>query len=174
MKYIFIDTVTAIALVLVLACTPSCNNNAGTKNEGRHSIINIEAGKQRKEKPPSTYSDTLLINTAAAVFYQPDQVQLAKIKEVTDSVVFDGTMHEYFYQMRNARLVIKKTWPSLSIIESEKNRYLVFIKKDKTSECIDLNMRKDSHGLFVFDGNKSPLLIDMTNLETGISFYLKQ
>ena len=173
-KNIFLHIVIVIASAFFCAFIFSCNNNAGSKNEGKNSTVSTKTVKKRAAKPPGTYSDTLMINAAAAVFYQPDPVQLAKIKEVTDSAVFDGEMHEYFYEMRNARMVIRKTWLSLSIIESEKNRYLMFIKKDKTNECIDLDMRNDSHGLFIFDGKKSPLPIDMTNLETGISFYLKK
>ena len=62
-------------------------------------------------------------------------------------MVFDGSMHEYFYQMRNARIVIKKTWPGLKIVESKNYRFILFIKKDKTTECIDLNTKNDSEGL---------------------------
>ena len=56
----------------------------------------------------------------AAVFYHPDSFQLLKIKEHADPMHYDGSMHEYFFQMRNARIVIKKTWPALIIIEAKK------------------------------------------------------
>ena len=151
----------------------SCNNNAGANKETASTAKTIIVTKVFT-KPPSTYPDTLIINFPAAVFYQPDSLQLSRIKALTDSMVFDGSMHEYFYQMRNARMVIKKTWPLLSIIKSEKYRHLMFIKKDNTLEYIDLNTKNDSHGLFMFDGKKSPLMVDMTNIETEISFYLKK
>ena len=75
---------------------------------------------------------------------------------------------------KNARIVIKKNWPRLPIIESEKYRYLMFITKDSSREYIDLDTIKDTHGVFVFNGKKSPLIVDMTNIETEISFYLKE
>ena len=151
----------------------SCNNNTGTKKESANSVKTLTARKVLP-KPPSTYPDTLIINFPAAVFYQPDSLQLSRIKTLSDSMVFDGSMHEYFYQMRNARMVIKKSWPHLTITEAKNYRYLLFIKKNNTREGIDLNTKNYTHGLFVFDGIKSPLLVDMTNIETEISFYLKE
>ena len=151
----------------------SCNNNESAKKEiaNRTKIVNT---KQGFTKPPTIYTDTLIINFPAAVFFQPDSIQLSGINAQTDSMIFDGSMHEYFYQMRNARMVIIKTWPLLSIIESEKYKYLLFIQKDNTREYIDLDTIKDTHGVFVFNGKKSPLIVDMTNIETEISFYLKE
>ena len=154
--------------LIILSC-----NNEGIKEEV---ATPLKSGTPAKPlpKPPSTYTDTLMINFPAAVFYQPDSIQLSRIKEQTDPMAFDGTMHEYFYQMRNARMVIKKTWPGLTIIESTKYRFLLFIKKNNTREHIDLDTKSDSHGLFVFNVKRSPLMVDMTNIETEISFYLKE
>ena len=151
----------------------SCNNNGGTKKETASTAKTIIVTKVFT-KPPSTYPDTLIINFPAAVFYQPDSLQLSRIKALTDSMVFDGSMHEYFYQMRNARIVIKKNWPGLTITEAKNYRVIMFIKKNNTREYIDLDTKNDTHGLFVFDGKESPLFVDMTNIETAISFYLKE
>lgn len=151
----------------------SCNSPEDVKKEVAGSVKIITREKSLK-KPAATYTDTLLINFPAAVFYQPDSIQLFRIKAKTDSMVFDGTMHEYFYQMRNARMVIKKNWPQLTIIESIRYRFLLFIKKNNTPEYIDLDTKNDSHGLFVFDAKKSPIMVDMSNIETDISFYLKK
>ena len=150
----------------------SCSNNEGSKQRDKISENKISTTKV-SAKPPSTYPDTLTINFPAAVFYHPDSLQLLKIKAQTDSMVFDGSMHEFFYQMRNARMVIKKNWPNLTIIEAKNYRYLLFIMQDGKQECIDLDKKNDGYGLFVCNGIKPPLLIDMTNIETEVSFYLK-
>lgn len=125
-------------------------------------------------KPPGSYNDTLEISYPAAVFYQPDSLQLLKIKAVADPGFYESSMHEYFYQMLTARIILKKTWPWLTIIESEKYRFLEFVHKNNTREYIDLDTKYDTHGLFVFDGKKPPLMVDMTNADTEISFYLKK
>ena len=152
----------------------SCNNNTGSKNNKKDPVNSSSTTKVAAEKPPATYPDTLIINFPSAVFYKPDSLQLSRIKALTDTMVFDGSMHEYFYQMRNARIVLKKNWPLVSIIESEKCRYLLFIKKDGTREYIDLDTKYDTHGLFVFDGIKSPVMVDMTNIETIAGFYFSR
>jgi hypothetical protein len=150
----------------------SCNNN--TRRVKNEIVLNpVDPISKLLPKPPATYPDTLTINFPTAVFYHPDSLQLLKIKEQTDSMMFDGSMHEFFYQMRNARIVIKKSWPELSIIEAKNYRYLLFIKQGGTRECIDLDTKNDAYGLFVFNGKKAPLAIDMTNIETEVSFYLK-
>jgi hypothetical protein len=75
--------------------------------------------------------------------------------------------------MRNARMVIQKTWPVLKITEAKNCRYLLFIKADNSREYIDLDTKMDAYGLLVFNTKKPPLTIDMMNVETEVSFYLK-
>jgi hypothetical protein len=153
----------------------SCKDNTPS---AREKIENSDSTNEKKikpvfHKPPGTFRDTLMIHGEAAVFYSPDSLQLEKIKQQINNAAFNGSMHEYFYMMRNARIVIRKTRPALKIIEAKHCRYLLFMKKDGSRECIDLNRYDDIYGLFVFDGNHSPALVDMMNIETQISFYLK-
>lgn len=171
MKNLFDYTLTYITAACMAFISFGCNNNAGLKNDTKDSANSFATKKSIPQKPPGSFADTLIINAEAAVFFQPDSLQLLLIKAITDSIVFDGTMHAYFYQMRNARIVIKKNWPHAQIIESAKYRYLLFIKKDKTSDCINLDTKHDSHGLFLFDAIQSPELVDMTNVESAAGFY---
>jgi hypothetical protein len=151
----------------------SCNNNTSSKKQDVKES-NPVAAIHTFTKPHSTYPDTLIITSPAAVFYHPDSLQLLKIKAVTDSNIYKSSMHEYYYQMLTARILLKRNWPGLKIVESNKNRFLLFIKKDNSRIYIDLDTKKDTHGLFVFDGKKAPILVDMTNLETIVSYYLKE
>jgi hypothetical protein len=171
MKNYLCKIVFQIAVVVLPVIILSCNskgpkyaatNGAASQTNTKHTV-----------KPAATYQDTLLINFAAAVFYKPDSLQLLKIKLQTDSMIFDGSMHEFFYQMRNARMVIQKTWPALKITDVKNYRYLLFIAADNTRQCIDLNTKTDACGLLVFSRKKPPLTIDMMNIETAVSFYLK-
>lgn len=157
-------------LLIFFSCS---NNHNSTSSKTNKADSSKTKNVSPYTKPSSSYNDTLKINTAAAVFYYPDSLQLQKIKQLTDSVMYVGNMHEYFYAVRNAHTVIKNTWPMLHIIEAKKIRYLLFVKKDGARECIDLNNHNDFYGLFVFDGTQSPLLVDMTNIESQVSFYLK-
>ena len=162
-----------IVMGLVLLLFPALSCNQAKNNKAETKPVSLEIDKKFKPKPGSIYSDTLVINYPAAVFYHPDSLQVLKIKAQTDSMVFDGSMHEFFYQMRNARRVIQKTWPGLKITEAKNYRYLLFVTLDKTRHCIDLDTKNDAYGLLVFNPKKPPQTVDMMNVETEISFYLK-
>ena len=125
-------------------------------------------------KPPSNYQDTLAIDFTAAVFYHPDSLQLLKIQQIVDSAVYDATMHEYFYQMRNARIVLNKDWPNIKIIEANKVRYLLFKKRNNEIKMVDLDAKGDPHGLFLFDHEKDPEPADMMNIDTELLRYFSK
>jgi len=123
------------------------------------------------KKPPSSFGDTLTVTGESVVFYNPDSLQREKIKEIALKNVYESDEHDCFYLMRNARIVLKKYWPRIHIIETLANRYLLFVKADKNNTCIDLNSKGDMCGIFLFDGKKEPELADMMNIETALGFY---
>lgn len=126
---------------------------------------------QHKQKPPSSFSDTLRIVNPAAVFFSPDSAQLEKLRKISNRMEFETMTHESFFQMRNARIVLKKNLPPLKIIETSKNRFLLFTKKDGSQTCIDLDKKGEAWGLYLFSPEKEPELIDMMNIDTAIGFY---
>lgn len=154
-----------VSCMLLEGCSSHSVSKEGT--------VPAPAAVKTISKPGSSFQDTLIIKEVTAVFFRPDTAQLLRLKAITDSMAFDGSMHEYFYQQRNARMVITKTWPAIKIVEADHYRFLLFIKKDNTQDLLDLDKIPDPLGLLVFNRLKAPLLIDMMNLETGISFYLK-
>ena len=82
-----------IGFIVLYSLLVSCKGNSNKKEAQQ------EKPKQEKpvlSKPSSTYQDTLIIDKVTAVFYHPDSLQLKKIKELEDSMVYEGTMHEYF------------------------------------------------------------------------------
>ncbi len=89
-------------------------------------------------------------------------------------MVFEGLMHDCFFQMRNAHVVLKKYYPKIKIIETTKARYLLFVKHDGTDTCIDLNKNNDICGMYIFNTTKKPQLVDMTNVDTELEFYFKK
>lgn len=124
-------------------------------------------------KPASSFNDTLTIKEISAVFFNPDSLQLEKIKTITEKNHYETDVHNCFYLMRNARRVIKQYYPQVHIIEVSKIRYLLFEKADKSKIFIDLNKKNDMCGIFLFNRNKVPELIDMMNIDTSLWFYFK-
>jgi hypothetical protein len=99
---------------------------------------------------------------------------MEKIKEVNEKVIFDMITHDCYYQIQNARVVLKKYWPRVRIIETSKARYLLFVKANKSNLCIDLNNKNDICGLFLFDRKKDPVLADMPNINTELGSYFSK
>ncbi len=155
--------------LLILALTISCTKGSKKIESNKETP---STSSNAHNKPGSSFQDTLFINTTSVVFYQPDSIQLNNIKSVTDPAIFDGSMHEYFYQIRNAQNVLKQNWSHLNVIESKNVRYLAFTKSDKTKHIIDLDKFNDAYGMFVFDQKKAPIPVEMTNLESIIYVYL--
>ena len=89
-------------------------------------------------------------------------------------MVYEGLMHDCFFQMRYSHIVLKKYYPKIKIIETTKARYLLFVKHDGKDTCIDLNSNNDICGMYIFNTTKNPQLVDMTNVDTELEFYFKK
>lgn len=153
---------------VILIPVHSCNNHQEKSKTGQNKTI-----QPVYKKPISNFQDSLKINAPAAVFYYPDSLQLLQIKSGMDSSVYDGTMHEFFYQIKNAKIVLQKTWPQIKIIDAKNCRFL-FQTTNGQNLVIDLDKKNDAYGLFLFDQTKSPQLVDMTNIETALSTYFNK
>lgn len=158
---------TLFIIIPILSC-----NHTGNKDDDK-----IETGKNNyltPQKSGSSFSDSIFIYIPSAVFYNPDSIQLEKIKSITDTAVFKSTMHEFFYQQRNAHIVLKKYYPGIKITEVKNARYIIFKMANGKTENIDLDLKSDACGLFIFDGHNPPQLVDMTNIDSQLGFYFNQ
>ena len=163
--------VTAFMTLLLLF---ACSNSETSGKNNLQQQKNSEPARIVYKKPPSGFNDTLIIKDKSAVFYNAGSVQLGKIKAITEKMVYESNIHDCFYQMRNARMVLKKFWPKIHITETSKIRYLLFVKGDKSKICIDLDTQNDQCGIFLFDPRKNPQLADMMNIDTELGFYFAE
>ncbi|HEX6334782.1 MAG TPA: hypothetical protein VFZ78_11185 [Flavisolibacter sp.] len=123
-------------------------------------------------KPPATTNDTLRFSGRTAVFFQPDSLQLLRIREKIPPAQAASGEHEAFYQMRYSKIYLGTSWPDVVIRDVRDVRYLLFEAGGGKQFMIDLNTQ-DPYGLFVFDGKQPPRLMDMTNVETYVTDYFK-
>ena len=149
----------------------SCNQTVHEKKAGTGQH---DQNDTRKQKPPGSFSDTIIIDFPVAVFYNPDSLQLEKIKAITEPKIFNATMHDCFYQMRNSRIVLKKFYPQIKVMDVANVSHLLFENSRGEKTIIDLNTKNDPCGLFIFDRKKTPRLADMTNIETELGFYFSK
>jgi hypothetical protein len=154
-----------VIILLAFSCSqsPGKNNTQSKKDQVPKTGPAI--------KPPSSFGDTVTIDRESAVFYNPDSLQLGKIKIENEKRVYETMTHDCYYMMQNARNVIRQHWPRVRIVEVVRARYLLFVKKDKRKICIDLNARNNICGLFLFDTKKDPEPVDMPNVNTFLGFY---
>ncbi|MEP7164859.1 MAG: hypothetical protein ABI741_09195 [Ferruginibacter sp.] len=154
-------------ILIIFACTDTTQKNIEQKND-TIPVIHVLT------KPASSFTDTLIINAVSAVFFNPDPQQLEKIRASIKNPVYESMDHDCFFQMRNARIVLKKNWPQVQMIETSRARFLLFIKANKSRTCIDLDLKSDMCGIFLFDRIKEPTLIDMMNVDTALEYYFKR
>lgn len=158
------NAIHAVLLLCLWSCNASPQRTQANPADKEHKSV-------FHKKPGSSNENTFIVDYKATVFYEPDSKQLDSIKLVTDPGIFDGSMHEYEYQIKTAHLTLKKNWPDIQIVDAKNVRYLVFIKKDRSKEIIDLNTFGDAYGMFLFDTQKSPVPVDMTNTEEALYLY---
>ena len=159
-------------VITILLLTWSCSDMS--KKNDQHAEESPKTKSPIIKKPASSFDDTIIIHARSAVFYNPDSLQMEKIKAVNEKAIFDMITHDCHYQMQNARIELKKYWPQIHVIEISKSRYLLFVKADESKICIDLNNKNDICGLFLFDGKKDPVLVDMPNIDTELGFYFSK
>ena len=53
-------------------------------------------------KPPSSFSDTVIVDCESAVFFNPDSLQMERIKSVNERNVYATITHDCYYMMQNA------------------------------------------------------------------------
>jgi hypothetical protein len=158
--------------ITILLLTWSCSEISEKNNQ--HAEESAKAKPPIIKKPASSFNDTIIIHARSAVFYSPDSLQMDKIKAVNEKAIFDMITHDCHYQMQNARIELKKYWPQIHVVEVSKGRYLLFVKANESKICIDLNNKNDICGLFLFDGKKDPVLVDMPNIDTELGFYFSK
>jgi hypothetical protein len=157
-----------VAIVFIVSCSPSPEKN-------NQQVVKDQVVKHPNiRKPSSSYDDTIIINRPSAIFYNPDSGQLKKIKSLNEKMVYETITHDCYYQMQNARNVIRQYWPKVQLVEVIKARYLEFVKADNSKTYIDLNAKNDICGLFLFDPKKDPELVDMPNIDTALGFYFEK
>ncbi len=163
-----------IMVVIIALFLFSCTGpvDPGMKNHQTDSVPALK--KDNRKKPPSSFHDTVTIRTRSAVFFHPDSLQLIKIKTVNEKMIFESLIHDCFYQMRNARLVIQRDWPDIQITDISKIRWLNFIRPDGKKKIIDLDAVNDICGIYLFDPVRDPERIDMMNIDTELEFYFKK
>jgi len=166
----FKSPINYLSIILFILFSNSCTNNEQNKEVLTSKTDSVKAFQG---KPSSSFEDTLNIDFPAAVFFNTDKVQSEKYIESNGKKVFDSIQHDCYYQMKYSRNALKKYYPEIKVTEVINARYLRFKTANSGYNIIDLN-KYDLCGMFVSDGQKAPIVVDMTNVETQLGFYFSK
>ena len=132
----------------------------------------------RPEPHPTPHSglfsapgDSLVVDSGAAVFFRQDSLHLARIKAILKERVFESLTHDCYFETKYARSVLRRSRPSLSIVNDSTHRWLIFVKKDGTRKRIDLYAIQDICGVILFDGTRDPERASMPDIDTALWNY---
>ena len=123
-------------------------------------------------KPASGLTDTLLVKTRGLFFYKPTAAQLSALRAQLDSSRYESLMHDYEFMLK-AALAFSSSAPEtkgLPVTDASRVRYLYF-RMNRGDTLVDLDELGDPVGLFFFDPQKEPRLVDMANISAELPFY---
>jgi hypothetical protein len=155
--------------LVYLSLLVSCAEKAGSNKQEKQ-----QESLPAKTKPGATGSDSLRVNAASVIFFEPDSIQLEKIRQITEDRIFKSNVHDFEFQSYTVKMYVKKNRPDLKVFRAKNFRYIVFVKSDNRNEVIDLDKIADAWGMYVFDPKKEPQLSDMMNVDTEIPRYFSK
>ncbi len=166
MKYPFAIIFACIAsLCVLLACNEEKNKPQVDEAAAENPV------DKKKKKFPSKQSDTLIIDKATAILFQPTAEQIEKSKmEVGEDTFYMGA-DDYLYYMNEAGEHIKSQ--KMPILEPRNRRFLKFVGSDKSTTLIWLDSLPDLWGIYLFDPTNKPKLVDITSIEDEYHSYYK-
>lgn len=114
-------------------------------------------------------ADTLTIDRKAAVFYQPDSLQIEKrIKQVGEADFRMG-MDDYIFRVNISVEYLQKQ--GLPVLDAKNRKYLKFVSADKKFQLIKLDTLQELWGMYLFDPDKKPHYADITGIEEDYKTY---
>lgn len=114
-------------------------------------------------------SDTLVIDRRAAVFYQPDSLQMKKRMKQVGEADFRAGADDYLYSVNTSAEYLEKQ--GLPVLDAKNKKYLKFVSAGKLVQLIQLDTLKELWGIYLFDPKKKPYAADMTIIEDEYKSY---
>jgi hypothetical protein len=116
-------------------------------------------------------TDTLTIDRKAAVFYQPDSLQMERrMKEVSEAD-FRAGADDYIYYVNTSAEYLEKE--GLPVLDAKNKKYLKFVLADNRVQVIKLDTLEELWGMYLFDPKKKAYAADMTIIEDEYKNYFK-
>lgn len=125
--------------------------------------------RYRAAPAASIDGDTLTIDQASAVFYQPDSLQIEKRKRQVGEGDFRAGMDDYIYYINTSAEYLEKR--GLPVMDAKNRTYLRFVMADRNEQLIKLDTLKELWGMYLFDPGKKPFYADIVEIEEAYQKY---
>lgn len=117
----------------------------------------------------SLSGDTLTIDRKAAVFYQPDSLQIEKRMKQVGEAEFRMGMDDYIYSLNTSVEYLQKQ--GLPVLDAKNRKYLKFVSAGKKLQLIKLDTLQELWGMYLFDPGKKPRYADIIDIEEDYKTY---
>jgi len=159
--------------------TFSCTTNDQKRDPNKDTLISsadttlkVDTLKEQTAVQPSPlHSDTLIIDRQAAVFYQPDSLQIEKRMKEVGEADFRAGADDYIYYVNTSVEYLEKR--GLPVLDAKNKKYLKFVLTDKQHQVIKLDTLEELWGIYLFAPKKSVYAADMTIIEDEYKSYYK-
>lgn len=118
-----------------------------------------------------TSNDTLFVDRKAAVFIEPDSLQIEKSKKQVGEEDFYTGADDYLFYINTAHKFLDSI--NLTTLNSKDKKFVKFIHSDKTYQVLKLDMLDELWSIYFFDPTKKAKQVDMTTIDEEYKSYFR-
>lgn len=161
---------TLVYVLLFISCSlAACTANDKQQETNTFLTDTLQKEDSIQQANLKANTDTLMVTQNAAVFYEPDSLQMERRKkEVGEEAFYIGADDYLFYLNETYKYLEKKNLP---VLLSQNKKYLKFVGNDSKATLIKLDTLPELWGVFFFDNTKAPQQIDLTMIEEEYKSY---
>jgi hypothetical protein len=174
--YTFVNTIMKpvtlfTLLAFVAAVLFSCHSSTQNVQQKKSVKTPPPSVKKIAAKKTSGRSDTLIIDSTAAVFTIVESAEIEKRKKKYGDDFYTGA-DDFVFASSEAHNYLEKQ--NIKIIDANGRQFLKFVKADKSAVVIRLDTVSQLFNLYLFNPAKAPVNADMTNVEAEYKKYFSK
>ena len=157
----------------VISCSTNDQKqtNSDTAVSTSHTIRTIQPEDRITTDTTASTSDTMIIDRKAAVFYQPDSLQMEQRMKAVGEADFRAGADDYIYYVNVSAEYLEKQ--GLPVFDAKGRKYLKFVFADKQIQMVKLDTLKELWGMYLFEPGKKVYSADITMIEEEYKSYYK-
>jgi hypothetical protein len=119
----------------------------------------------------SANSDTLIVDRQAAVFIEPDSLQIERRKKLVGEENFYIGADDYLFYLNIAGQFLDSV--KLTTLNAKDKKYLKFVGSDNSQQLIRLDKLDELWSIYFFDPTKKAKQVDMTTIDEEYKSYFR-